>query len=239
MPELMYLAHTYTERMGSDHNCKIDRVVAGYDLLAADPRHDSLHEGLLRRWRGDGDHEAAGYRTLTTWFNRRLLRAASRAAGRDVPAARLEYEYDALTGEDDLVRAEVGERLGAEGVDVEGVRDDFVSWGTMRTHLTDCLDGEKPSPDPGDWERESIDIARSVAAEKVETALSSLATKGEIADADRVAVDVGIELQCPECPTRAPLTIALDRGYVCEDHAEGAAVDGPATDPIGEVASDR
>jgi hypothetical protein len=249
MPVFMWLPDTCTERMGSDYNCKIDRVVADYDLHSADPRHESIHEGLRRRWRGEGGHDGAGYRTLTTWFNQRLLRAASRAAGRDVPAARLEYEYDALTGEDDLVRAEVGERLAADGVDVEAVREDFVSWGTMRTHLTDCLDGAKPSADPADWERKSIEIARSVAAAKVETALSSLGTKGEIADADRVGVHVGIELQCPDCPTRAPLAIARDRGYVCEDHAdetgeervereervEGQAADDPASDAVGEV----
>ena len=234
--------------MGSEYSCKLDRVVAEFDLQGADPRHGSIDEGLLHRWRGEGGHEGMGYRSLTRWFNRRLLREASRAAGRDVLSARLEFEYDALTGEDDLDRAEVAERLAAEGVDVDAVRDAFVSWGTMRTHLTDCLGGEKSTSAGGPWERQSIAVARSVAAEKVETALSSLGTKGDLAGVDRVAVDVTIELQCTDCPTRAPLSIALERGYVCEDHAEpagtemeagrdedgGTDTDAGTVDPIGD-----
>ncbi len=214
--------------MGSDNSCKVDRVVAAYDLHAADPRHEAIDEGLLRRWRGDGGHEGMGYRPLTTWFNRRLLRQASRDAGRDVPPARLEFEYDALTGGDDLARAEVRESLAADGVDVEGVRAAFVSWGTMRTHLTECLDGEKPAGETGPWERESIDVARSVAAEKVEEALASLASKGDLDGADRATVEVGIQLGCPDCPTRVPLSIALDRGYVCETHPGATSTDADA-----------
>ncbi|MEF8776427.1 MAG: hypothetical protein V5A43_07995 [Haloarculaceae archaeon] len=206
--------------MGADHSCKVDRVVAAYDLADADPRHGSIDEGLLARWRGDGDHEAVGYRTLAAWFNRRLLRRASRDAGRTTPASRLEYEYEALTGEDDLAREEVSERLRADGVDVEGVRSAFVSWGSLRTHLLECLDGEKPPQEAGDWERDSIEVARSVVREKVETALSSLGSTGDLAGVDRTAVDVDIQLQCTACPTRAPLEIALDRGYVCAEHAE-------------------
>lgn len=205
--------------MGADHSCKVDRVIAAYGLDDADPRHETIDEGLLKRWRGDEGHEAAGYRTLASWFNQRLLRQACREAGRETPASRIEYEYGALTGEDDLVRAEVSERLRADGVDAEAVRDDFVSWGTLRTHLTECLDGEKPLTEAGDWERDSIEVARSVTKEKVESALSSLETKGELAGVDRTSVTVQIQLRCTACPTRAPLEIALDRGYVCADHA--------------------
>jgi len=204
--------------MGADHRCKVDRVVAAHGLADADPRHGSIDEGLLARWRGDGGHEAVGYRTLADWFNRRLLRQACRDAGRATPASRLEYEYEALTGEDDLAREEVSERLRADGVDVDALRSAFVSWGTLRTHLLNCLDGEKPPQEAGDWERDSIEVARSVTTEKVETALSSLGTKGDLAGVDRTAVSVQVQLQCTECPTQAPLDIALDRGYVCADH---------------------
>jgi hypothetical protein len=195
-------------------------VIAEYGLDGADPRHGSIHEGLLARWRGEGSHSETGYRTLTEWFNRRLLRQVCADSGRDVGAGRVDHDYDALTGEDDLHRAEVADSLRADGVDVDRVVSDMVSWGTMRTHLTDCLDGEKASASGGDWERDTIEMARGFAREKVESALSSLETKGALDGVARTAVTVQVQVQCQECPTRVPLEVALDRGYVCETHAD-------------------
>jgi hypothetical protein len=204
--------------MSGRSGCKVDRVVAEFDLEEADPRHESIHEGLLARWRGEGSHGAVGYRTLTEWFNRRLLRQVWAEQGPVAPS-RVEWVHEALTGEDDLERAEAAERLRTDGVDADRVESAMVSWGTMRTHLTDCLGGEKDVESGGDWERDSIEMARSFAGEKVESALSSLATKGAIDGVDRSTVVVQVQVECEECPTRVPLEVALDRGYVCETHA--------------------
>jgi hypothetical protein len=204
--------------MSVSSGCKIDRVIAEHGLEGADPRHDSIHDGLLARWRGEGSHSAVGYRTLTEWFNRRLLRQVIAEQG-PVDASWVERAHDALTGDDDLRRAEVTEHLRAEGVDVDRAESGMVSWGTMRTHLTDCLGGEKESQSGGDWERDTIGMARSFAREKVESALSSLATKGTIEGVDDSSVTIQIQVACEECPTRVPLEVALDRGYVCQTHA--------------------
>ncbi len=207
--------------MASSGGCKLDRVVAAYCLEDADPRHDSIHEGLLARWRGEAEHSAVGYRTLTEWFNKRLLWRACVESGRETAGGRIDHDYEALTGDDPLRRADVIESLRADGVEADAVRDDMVSWGTVRTHLTDCLDGTKERTG-GDWERDTVGMARSFAREKVESALSSLETKGQLAGLDRASVSVQIQLHCEECPTRVPLDVALDRGYVCETHADGA-----------------
>jgi hypothetical protein len=209
--------------MVTGSGCKLDRVIAEYGLEEADPAHASIHEGLLARWRGESGHSEAGYRTLTEWFNRRLLWRVCADHGRDVAAGRVEHDYEALTGEDDLRRAEVVESLGADGIDADRLRADMVSWGTMRTHLTGCLDGEKEPTSGGDWERDTIEMARSFAREKVESALTSLGSKGELDGVARTSVSVQVQVQCEECPTRVPLEVALDRGYVCGTHAERAA----------------
>lgn len=208
--------------MSPGNGCKVGRVVEEYGLAGADPRHGSIHEGLLARWRGEGDHEGSGYRTLTSWFNRRLLWRVSVDHGRDTAGGRVEHDYEALSGEDDLRREDVLDSLRADGIDADRLLSDMVSWGTMRTHLTDCLDGEKGSDPAGGWERDSIEMARSFAREKVESALSSLESRGELDGVDSAAVSIQVQVQCEECPTRVPLEVALERGYVCETHARPA-----------------
>jgi len=208
-----------------DGDCKVDRAAGRYDIEV--PGGSSVGDALRSRWRGEGGHPEHGYRTLTEWFNKRLLRAAYDEAGRETLGNRVETDYEALTGEDDLVRREVVEHIRADGVDVEAVQADMVSWGTMRTHLKECLDATKSrSTAASDWERESVEMARSFAGEKVESALSALASKGELAGVDRSSVAVEIQLRCEACPTVVPLDVALGQGYVCADHSHADRSDG-------------
>lgn len=206
--------------MDADAECKVDRTIESYGLAGADPRHDSIHEGLLARWHGEDGHTESGYRTLTAWFNKRLLRSVYTDHGRAIDGGRLDSDYDALTGEDDLLEAEVIESLRADGIDATALRDALVSYGTMRTHLTECLGGEKTRAASGDWERESVRMAESFAREKVESAVASLGRKGSLDGVADASVVVQVALECDRCPTRVPLNVALDRGYVCADHME-------------------
>jgi len=199
--------------------CKIETVIEKYGLGSADPVYDSLNEGLLARWTGADGRSAEGYRSLTAWFNKRLLKRVYDEYGRESLDTRVESDYETLRGDDDLRREELVESLRADGVPGGEVVDDMVSWGTMRTHLNGCLDGEKESrPAATDWERDSVETAKDVARQKTESALSSLSTKGEVDGGGDADVEVQIQLGCPDCPTRVPFDVALDRGYVCEQH---------------------
>lgn len=205
--------------MAADSRCKVDEVIERYDLETADPRYESIDEGLLKRWTGADDNGPLGYRSLTEWFNKRLLRTVFDAHGRDALGNRVEHDFEALTSDDDLVRQEVVESLQADGIDGHAVSDAMVSWGTMRTHLKDCLGGTKETgADSSDWERDTVAMARSFAREKVESALSSLDSKGDLDGLDDASVSIDIRVECDHCPTRVPLEVALDRGYVCEQH---------------------
>ncbi|MDS0293824.1 rod-determining factor RdfA [Halogeometricum luteum] len=202
--------------------CKVDVAADRFDLNAPTARYDSLDAYLLARWTGADGAESEGYKSLTDWFNRRLLKRVYELEGRDATSVRAESEYEALTGEDDVRRDEVAADLRADGIDAEELRRAMVSWSTMRRHLNGCLDGEKPERTATtDWERESVRVAADRVREKVRSALTSLVGKGRLADGEGVGVDVQVKLSCPECPARVPLEDALDRGYVCREHAAG------------------
>jgi len=203
--------------MGQQTECKLDHVVERYSI--DDPLHPSVDAGLLARWRGEDGHASQGYRTLTTWFNQRVLRTVYERNGRKTLGNRVESDYEALTGNDELLRGEVQSDLRTDGINVVELTDQFVSWGTVRTHLTDCLDGEKPSETATtDWQLDTVKKARAFAASKTESTLGSLANSGDLAGADDAKVDVQIKLRCEECPTAVPFESALRRGYVCETH---------------------
>lgn len=205
--------------MATDAVCKVDRVTEIHGLASADPVFDSLDEGLLARWTGVGERSAVGYRSLTEWFNKRLLKSVYDDHGRDTLGATVDSDYDVLQGDDELVAAELAESLRADGIDADELRDALVSWGTMRTHLQDCLGGQKePQTATTDWEVESVRKAKGVTESKVESALSALARKDRLAGGDSADVGVQVKVGCDSCPTRVPFDVALERGYVCEKH---------------------
>lgn len=206
--------------MTTETGCKVEQTIRRYGLEDADPKHESLDEGLCARWKGERGHSSEGYRSLTEWFNKRLLKRVYDANGRDALGAQIENDYESLTGEDDLRRRELIERLETEGIDGAQVLEDMVSWGTMRTHLKECLGAEKEMPTAEtEWERDTIEMATGFTREKAEDALSSLEKKGRLEGFEAATVDVQVHLGCDRCPTRVPLEVALDRGYVCEKHS--------------------
>jgi hypothetical protein len=197
--------------------CKVDRAVDRFDLTAT-AGHEGVDAELLARWRGE-DRPEQGYRTLTDWFNRRLLRRVYDDHGRETVGTRVESDYEALTGDDRLLREEVLDDMRADGIAADAVADALVSWSTMRHHLKDCLDGSKPTRESdSDWERRSVDIATDRAAGKVADAARALASKGELAGGDDAEATVEPYLSCPHCGVRVPFSEARSRGYVCADH---------------------
>lgn len=193
--------------MASEHGCKVCRVLAERGLEGYDDR-------LLARWQGD-DGDRTGYRGLARWLNVTLLRREMDRAGLSTLGDEAESKYDRLRS-DDANATEVRQLLERAGVDVAALSDSFVSYGVVRTHLLDCLDGEYEPDEPSDWERDSIAIARDHAGEKITGAVRSLFRKGRIAGGETVAVHVDVELECPDCRRRVPLERAIRRERLCD-----------------------
>jgi len=193
--------------------CKVGAAIDRYSL------GEGFNQRLIDRWTGTDRPEAEGYRPLTDWFNRRLMKHAFDRNGLDTTGVRIDREYRALTGSDHLAGEEVRMSLTDSGLDVDTLERSFVSWSTMKRHLTDCLEAEKELPEAQtEWERNSIAIARGQLEAKVDAALSSLHSKGELPGGTDATIAVTVELTCPECHLRVPLETALDRGHICPDH---------------------
>lgn len=207
--------------MSGRGRCKVDTVMREYDLDSQRAEFEDLDDELLARWQGDRGRDAMGYRPLAEWFNKRLLKRVYEGHGRLAVGKQLETEFEVLTVEGGIDHRELLDDLAQDGIDGEQVADDMVSWSTMRRHLTTCLDGEKAvEPARTDWERESVAIATDQLVEKVEKALSSYETKGEVAGGTDAEVSVQIQLSCPDCPTQRSLAEARRIGYVCRDHMD-------------------
>lgn len=205
--------------------CKIESVCARYDLDEFETRYDSIDDHLLARWTGKERGKSQGYRTLTEWYNKRLLKVTYEDHGRKTMGTRIESDYGALTGDDDLLREEVMDDMRSDGIEAASLQRDFVSWSTMRQHLTSCLDAEKAvAESTSEWEQESIEYSKKITRRKVAEALSSLDSDGTLSGGDEAEITVQVLLKCPECQTRIPFEDALERGYVCGDHLQ--------TDPV-------
>jgi hypothetical protein len=193
--------------MASDGGCKVCRVLDERGL-------DGYDDRLLSQWRGESG-QRKGYRQLATWLNVTLLRREMDEVGLPTLGDEAASKYERLQG-DGASAHEVEVMLEREGIDVAGLRTDFVSYGVVRTHLTQCLDAAYEDDSAGDWEREAIDIARDRAREKVGEAVRSLRNKGRLEGGDDLAVDLDVAIGCEDCDTRLPLGRALRRGRVCD-----------------------
>jgi len=201
--------------------CKVDTLVERHGLTIPDESYETIDEYLVARWTGTDGRSADGYKSLTEWFNKRLLKRLYDEHGRDIVTVHLDKEYDVITGDEGFERDELAADLATDGLDIDEIRDELVSWSTMRHHLKGCLDAEKQTQSAStDWEANTVQKARNRTAEKAASVLSSLSSKGRLADADRADVDVQVKLSCPDCAVRVPFEDAVERGYVCETHFE-------------------
>jgi len=217
--------------------CKVDSLIERHALTVPDAGYESVDEYLVARWTGSDGRSAVGYKALTEWFNKRLLKRIYDEHDRGTVNVHLEREYEIITGDQDIQRDELAADLATDGLDIDDIADELVSWSTMRHHLKGCLDAEKDTtPAETDWETNTVQMTRERAVEKARSVLSSLTSKGRLRDADRAQVDVQVKLSCPDCSVRVPFEDAVERGYVCETHAETESED-PVLERVGNQSS--
>jgi len=202
--------------MATEYGCKVCRVLSERGL-------DDYEDQLLAQWRGeDGDRK--GYRQLARWLNVTLLRREMEAAGLTTLGGEAASKYDRLRA-DDARASEVARHLDCEGIDVDRLGSDFVSYGVVRTHILDCLGEEYQPEESSEWETDAVEIARDHTTTKIGEAVNALSGKGEIGVGADVTVHLDVEIECGECGTR----IALERAFEGEESCEC----------VPEAASDR
>lgn len=173
---------------------------------------EGLGAELERRWTG-AEGERDGLRTLAVAFNRRLLEAAMAEAGMEPLEGEAANLYRLLTGDAATsgTRTETEARLRREGVDVDGLREAFVSYQAVRTYLTGVRGASYEPSDGGTAAaRESVEklVGRTTAV--VRRRLEQL--RGEGLTLGSFRVRTAVTVYCEDCRTRYRAGELLRRG---------------------------
>ena len=197
------------ERGDTRPSSKVARLIEEYDL------GPSLGDELEARWTSDGD-DRLSLRDLAALFNRRLLEAAMSDAGMASVDGDVENLYRLLTADDvsSGMRTEARARLERNGVDVDQLERDFVTYQAIRSYLKDYRGAEYE--DISDADRienvtNTIQRLRSRLRSVVEGSLDQLRTTGRLTLGEfRLLVDV--DVLCEDCGAQYDVFDLLEQG---------------------------
>lgn len=198
--------------------CKTGTLIEEYDIESGSS-HDDVNEYLIQRWIGHGEYTPTGLRPLKDWLNKQALKTVYTDNNRDTFDARVDFEYESITGEEADVS--VMEDLSVDGIDSEKLRSNLISTATLYRHLTNCLGvnkSEEAEASTVGWERNKLEYAMTVVEQSAEESLRSLDNKERIPGASQATITTEVVLGCPECNTQVGFERALARGYICKDH---------------------
>jgi hypothetical protein len=187
---------------------KVDRLIDVYGL------DREVGAELEVFWTADDDRRES-LRSLADRFNKQLLRSALADAGRSVIDGEVSNLYRLLT--DDEVssgtRLEARRRLEEQGVAVEQLLDDFVSYQAIRYYLTEYRDAEydQPTNDPVETTREQVTRLQSRLRSVAESRLDRL-RQGDDLTLGEYRVFVDVDVLCEECDTQYSIGDLLRRG---------------------------
>lgn len=185
---------------------KIDRLIEEYGL-------DGIGDELEAKWTAEGE-ERRSLRDLAAEFNRRLLAAALADAGVSTVDGEEENLHRLLTDGDvspaDRTRAR--RRLERDGVDVEGLEADFVSYQAIRTYLQDGREASfEADEDPLAGAGETVARLRNRFVSVTESKLAAAERSEDFALGDHDLV-VDARVVCSDCGFRADVASLFDRG---------------------------
>jgi hypothetical protein len=193
---------------------KVARLIDAYDL-------DGLGDELEARWTADGA-ERLSLRDCATLFNERLLERALLDAEGRVSTADVGTTYERLTGDDVTtgVRTETRNRLERDGVDVERLEREFVTYQAIRSYLTEYRDAEYERL--SDAEKIQKDL-RSIQRLQTRTRSVTEDRIEKLRDTDRIAIDsfevlLETAVLCRDCGRQYAVTELLEReGCRCQE----------------------
>lgn len=196
-----------TDTGGVSRRTKVGRLIDEYGL-------DGIGNELERRWTGETG-ERDSLRTLADVFNERLLERAMLDAGMSpldgevANAYRLLTDADVSTG----VKTETEARLDRQGVDVERVRSDFVTYQAVRTYLKDVRGASYDSQTGDALERAGSSFARLIGRTTavVEQKLDQLRS-GDALTLGAFTVRTSVSVYCDDCGSEYDVVTLLERG---------------------------
>ncbi|WP_117595558.1 MULTISPECIES: rod-determining factor RdfA [Haloprofundus] len=201
-----------SEKTGDDSerpNSKVARVIEAYDLGS------EFGEQLERLWTGEGE-ERYSLRDLADYFNRRVLEAAVASTGTSMLDGEVENVYRLLTDDEvsSGMRTEARVRLERDGVDVERLERDFVTYQAIRSYLKEYRGAEYEGTSGADRVENAtatIRRLRSRTATVTEGNLDQLRSNEHIALGEfRLFVEMNV--LCEECGAQYGVDELLERG---------------------------
>lgn len=198
-----------SEPPGPHADNKVARLITEYGLGS------ELGDELEKRWTADGP-ERESLRTLANRFNERLLEAAVTDAGMTPVDGEVANLYRLLTDEDVSSgdRTEARRRLEKQGIDVEQLQSDFVTYQAIRSYLKEYRDAQYESDRQSSRPDNVIGTVQKLTARLrsvAEKNLNQLSGTDHLALGDfRIFVDINV--LCEECDTQYKFVDLIERG---------------------------
>lgn len=168
---------------------------------------------LEERWTAEEQRQSL--RELADYFNKELLRQAMGEAEMQPVDGEVENACRLLTNDDvsDADRTRIRRRLDREGLDIERVSNDFVTYQAIRTYLQQDRNAEYKGSDTDPIERVTTRL------EKLRGRTASVTTQEleQLRNADRIELGdfrafVEIQVVCEDCNTQYEVIELLERG---------------------------
>ncbi|WP_132057859.1 rod-determining factor RdfA [Halorussus amylolyticus] len=186
---------------------KVSRVARERDL-------PGVEDELAEYWTRDDD--SMSLRELATYFNEAVLRSAMESAGIESLDGEVANTYRLLTDDEvsSGVRTETRKQLERNGVDVDRLESDFVTYQAVRTYLREGRDVTYERPD--DQARVET-VAQTLGRLQNRTATVTETKLEQLRDADRIdlgefRVLLDLQVFCQQCETQYGVGTLLERG---------------------------
>jgi len=184
---------------------KVARLIEQYGLQGIGPQLEEL-------WTTDDPDRRRSLRSLADFFNRQLLKQELEQADMQTLDGEVENTFRLLT-DDSVSRANqtrVRRQLEREGIDVDQLKHDFVSYQSVRTYLTKYRDATYDNDtDPVASTKEMIQRLQSRVSNVVETKIATLKESGAVS-VDDFQIIVDIRVICERCGAQKDIISFLD-----------------------------
>lgn len=201
------VSFSMVETGGKAGDYKVSRLIEKYGL-------GGIEAELVDRWTAEGP-DRLSLRELAAYFNKRILDSALRDVERQPLDGERENLYRLLVGDDvsDAERTRTRRQLEQDGVEVDELLADFVSYQAIRTYLQEERGVEYSRPDDDQVEKEiaAIQKFRGKLESVTESKLDHLENTDEIASGSP-HVYVNVSVVCEDCGEQYPISEFLDRG---------------------------
>lgn len=192
----------------SGRRSKVERLLQKYEL-------DGVGDELERFWTAEDSETRRSLRDLATYFNERLLERALQDTEAVVLEGSVERTYQLLTSENVSrgKRTQVERRLQREGIDIDELRADFVSYQAIRTYLKNYRRVERSTDDRNQRAKaaETVNRLRNRLVTVAETRLERLRSTGQIT-LGKFHLIANLRVVCEDCGAQREFTHFVDSG---------------------------